>query len=46
MTILAWSRKVTGWKAVQTYAMIRQVDSKETLSELREARMRELGMIE
>lgn len=46
MTILAWSKKVTGWKAVQTYAMIRQVDSKETLSELREARMRELGMIE
>lgn len=46
MTILEWSRKVTGWKAVQTYAMIRQVDSKETLSEIRETRMRELGMIE
>jgi len=46
MTILAWSKKVTGWKAVQTYAMIRQVDSKETLADIREARMRELGMIE
>lgn len=46
MTILAWSKRVTGWKAVQTYAMIRQVDSKETLYEIREARMRELGMIE
>ena len=46
MSILAWSKKVTGWKAVQTYAMIRQVDSKETLAEIREARMRELGMID
>ena len=46
MSILAWSKKVTGWKAVQTYAMIRKIDSKETLAEIREVRMRELGMIE
>lgn len=46
MSILAWSKKVTGWKAVQTYAMIRKVNGKETLAEIREAKMRELGMIE
>ena len=46
MTILEWSKKVTGWKAVQTYAMIRKVDSSQTLSDLRDTRMRELGMIE
>ena len=46
MTILEWSKKVTGWKAVQTYAMIRKVDDSQTLSHLRETRMRELGMIE
>jgi len=46
MSILAWSKTVTGWKAVQTYAMIRKVNGKETLAEIREARMRELGMIE
>ena len=46
MTILEWSKKVTGWKAVQTYAMIRKVDSSQTLSDVRETRMRELGMIE
>lgn len=45
MSIQAWSKKVTGWKAVQTYAMIRQVNSKETLFEIREMRMRELGII-
>ena len=46
MSILAWSKKVTGWKAVQTYAMIRKVEGKETLAEIRETRMRELGMID
>lgn len=46
MRILEWAKKVTGWKAVQTYGMIRKVDSVETLADLRELRMRELGMIE
>lgn len=46
MSIHTWSKKVTGWKAVQTYAMIKPVNSQETLAELRETRMRELGMIE
>lgn len=35
-----------GWKAVQAYAMIKQINSKQTLLEICEARMRKLGMIE
>ncbi len=37
---------VTGWKAMQTYAWMKTEDNKDTLSVLREKRMRELGMIE
>ena len=46
MSIQKWAREITGWQAVQTYAFIKQVGSKQTLSELREEKMRELGMIE
>ena len=46
MSIQKWAREITGWQAVQTYAFIKQVASKQTLSELREEKMRELGMIE
>ena len=46
LSIQKWAREVTGWQAVQTYAFIKQVDSKQTLSELREEKMRALGMIE
>lgn len=37
---------VTGWKAIQIYATMRLIDSKKTLGEMREEKMRELGMIE
>lgn len=37
--------KVTGWKAIQIYAVMRGVDSKKTLGEMREEKMKELGMI-
>lgn len=37
---------VTGWKAIQIYSTMRLVDSKKTLGELREDKMRELAMIE
>ena len=37
---------VTGWKAIQSYAVMKIVDKKETLSAMRESRMRELNMIE
>jgi hypothetical protein len=37
---------VTGWKAIQSYAVMKIVDKKETLSAMRERRMRELDMIE
>ena len=36
---------VTGWKAIQIYSTMRLVDSKKTLGELREEKMKELGMI-
>ncbi len=38
--------KVTGWKSIQIYSTMRLIDSKKTLGELREEKMRELGMIE
>ena len=37
---------ITGWKAIQTYAMMKIEGNDETLSELRYTRMKELGMIE
>lgn len=46
VSILNWAREITGWKAVQTYAYIKRVGDTQTLSELRDEKMRELGMIE
>ncbi len=46
MSFLKYGCTVTGWKAIQTYAMMKIVDDKETLSVLRERRMRELGMLD
>lgn len=37
--------KITGWKAIQTYAYMKKVGEKDTLAELREEKMHELGMI-
>lgn len=37
---------VTGWQAIQSYAFMKIVGGKDTLSILRENKMRELGMIE
>ncbi len=45
MSMNAFGCKVTGWKAIQTYAMMKKVNDKKTLSELREEKMKELGMI-
>lgn len=45
MSMNSFGCKVTGWKAIQTYAMMRKVNDKKTLSELREEKMKELGMI-
>ena len=45
MSMNAFGCKVTGWTAIQSYALIRRVDDKKTLSELREEKKRELGMI-
>lgn len=46
MSFIKFGCLVTGWKAIQTYATMKVVGSKYTLSVLREKRMRELGMIE
>jgi translation initiation factor IF-2 len=46
MSIQKWAKEITGWQAVQTYAFIKRVGDTQTLSELREEKMRELGMIE
>ena len=43
--IQTWAKKITGWKAVQTYAMIRRVGDKKTLDELRSEKMKELDLI-
>lgn len=34
-----------GWSAIQSYAMTRRVDDTKTLSELRDEKMKQLGMI-
>ena len=44
MSLNAFSCKVTGWTAIQSYSMMRRVNDKMTLSELREAKMKDLGM--
>lgn len=46
MSLNAYGCKVTGWTAIQSYALMRNVGNKKTLSELREEKMKELGMIE
>ena len=46
LSIQKWAKEITGWQAVQTYAFVKQVGSKQTLMELREDKMRELGMID
>lgn len=46
MTAHRFGRLVTGWKAIQIYATMRLIDNKKTLGEMREEKMRELGMIE
>ena len=45
ISLNAYGCKVTGWKTIQSYAFMRKVDGKKTLSELREEKMKELGMI-
>lgn len=45
MSMNVFGCKVTGWTAIQSYALMRRVNDKKTLSELREDKMRELGMI-
>lgn len=46
MSFSHFGRTITGWKAIQTYGMIKIVGQNDTLDSLREKRMRELGMIE
>ena len=45
MYLNAFGCKVTGWVAIQSYALMRRVNEKKTLSQLREEKMKELGMI-
>lgn len=45
MSMNVFGCKVTGWSAIQSYALMRPVGSKKTLNEIREERMKELGMI-
>lgn len=44
MSLNAFGCKVTGWKAIQSYAMMKIVGGTKTLSELREEKMKELGI--
>lgn len=46
MSLNVFGCKVTGWSAIQSYAMIRRVNDKMTLSELRDAKMKALGMVD
>ena len=45
MSSNAFGCKVTGWVAIQSYALMRRVNEKKTLFQLREEKMKELGMI-
>lgn len=45
ITINAWAKLITGWKAVQTYAMIKIVGGSKTLDTLRYEKMKELDLI-
>ena len=44
MSLNAFGCKVTGWTAIQSYAMMKIVGGTKTLSELREEKMKELEM--
>ncbi|MBQ3019302.1 MAG: GIY-YIG nuclease family protein [Clostridia bacterium] len=46
LSVQKWAKEITGWKAVQTYAFIKKVGDTKTLNDLREEKMKELGMIE
>lgn len=46
MSFCKYGCTVTGWRSIQTYAFMKLVGGKDTLSVLRERRMRELGMID
>ncbi len=46
MTFNQFGCKITGWKAIQSYAYMKIVGNSKTLSELREERMKELGMLD
>ena len=43
LSLNAYGCKVTGWTAIQSYAMMKIVGGTKTLSELREEKMKELG---
>ena len=45
MSMNAFGCKVTGWTAIQSYALMKRVGENMTLSELREEKMKELGLI-
>lgn len=45
MSMNVFGCKVTGWTAIQSYAVMRLVGGSKTLGEMREERMRELGMV-
>lgn len=45
MSLNIFGCKITGWSAIQSYAMTRRVDDTKTLSELRGEEMKQLGMI-
>ena len=45
MSLNVFGCKITGWSAIQSYAMIRRVGDTKTLSDLRDEKMKQLGMI-
>lgn len=45
MSASVFGCKVTGWKAIQIYAVMKLVNNKKTLGEMREEKMRELEML-
>lgn len=45
MSLNVFGCKITGWSAIQSYAMTRRVDNTKTLSELRNEKMKQLEII-
>lgn len=45
MSMNVFGCKITGWSAIQSYANMRLADGKKTLDEMRDEKMRELGLI-